>query len=450
MATVKGDVHDIGKNIVGVVLGCNDYEVIDLGVMVPVRKDPANSPQAAGGHDRPVGLITPSLDEMVHVASEMEREGFEMPLLIGGATTSAKHTAVKIAPAYHETVVHVKDASRSVGVVERLDQPRAAAQTAIRKIAGSSSKERETFAKRRQRQAGDLCRGVPAAFRHRLEGGADRRARRSWGRAVLRDFPLGEIAQYIDWSPFFMTWEHEGQISGDPRRSLRSAARLVELFDDAKQLLAAHHARKAADGQRRSMASSPPTATATTSSSTPTTRRDEGARASADAAAAVGAARARPVFRSLADYVAPVDSGVPGLPRRLRGDRRASAPTSWSQRFDADHDDYNAIMAKALADRLAEAFAELLHERARRDWGYGKHEKLSKDELIEEKYRGIRPAAGYPSCPDHTEKSEAVGPAGRGVGSGHSTDGELCHDAGGVGQRLVFRPSRRASISPSI
>ncbi len=398
MATVKGDVHDIGKNIVGVVLGCNDFEVIDLGVMVPCEK----ILHAAREHQVDMiglsGLITPSLDEMVHVAKEMEREGFQLPLLIGGATTSVKHTAVKIAPSYHETVIHVKDASRSVGVVEKLTRPenRRLLDHDNRAL---QARERAAFSKRKQRKLVSYAEAVRRRFA--IDWKADDVCNPSFlGTRTLCDFPLRDIVPYIDWSPFFMTWELPGkypQILSDPK----TAKEAKKLFDDAQRLLDKIIAKKwlrasgvygfypansegddillySDDARRHEIARFP-------------MLRQQWER------------EGQTSFRSLADYIAPVESGLHdylgafAVTAGLGADELAAM-------FDRDHDDYNGITAKALADRLAEAFAELLHERVRREWGYGLKERLTKDALIDEQYRGIRPAAGYPSCPDHTEK----------------------------------------------
>ncbi len=400
MATVKGDVHDIGKNIVGVVLGCNDYEVIDLGVMVPCE----TILQKAREHDVDMiglsGLITPSLDEMVHVAREMEREGFELPLLIGGATTSAKHTAVKIAPAYHETVIHVKDASRSVGVVERLTRPEEK-QRLDETNRQMQAKERESFARRRQRKLVPYAEACQRRFR--IDWDKSTVAAPSFlGVRVLRDFPLAEIVPYIDWSPFFMAWELSGkypQILSDSK----VGAEARKLFDEAKHLLDQIIADKslsasavygfwpansaeddivvfADEGRKRELVRLP-------------MLRQQWER------------EGQTAFRSLADYLSPVESGRPDYLGAFAVTAGIGAE-ELAARFEARQDPYNAIMVKALADRLAEAFAELLHERARRDWGYGREERLSKEQLIAEEYRGIRPAAGYPSCPDHTEKAK--------------------------------------------
>jgi 5-methyltetrahydrofolate--homocysteine methyltransferase len=398
LATVKGDVHDIGKNIVGVVLGCNDYEIIDLGVMVPCEKILQTA------RDRQVdiiglsGLITPSLDEMVHVAREMEREGFRLPLLIGGATTSARHTAVKIAPCYHEMVLHVKDASRCVGVLDRLTRPDSKPGL-DRENRATQERERASFAQRRQRKL------VPYAEALRRRFAID------WGQSLvpkpaflgpmaLRDFPLAEIVPYIDWSPFFMAWELRGKypaILSDPvagpeaRKLFEDAGNLLDQIVRKRRLTAhAVYGFYPANSDGDDVVLYADDNRSKERCRLPMLRQQwerEG----------------QTSFRSLADYVAPVGSGKADYLGAFAVTAGIGAE-ELVRRFEAEHDDYNAIMTKALADRLAEAFAELLHERARRDWGYGRQERLSKDDLIAEKYRGIRPAAGYPSCPDHSEK----------------------------------------------
>jgi len=398
MATVKGDVHDIGKNIVGVVLGCNNYEVIDLGVMVPAEKILQTAVEQGVDIVGLSGLITPSLDEMVHVAKEMQRLEMTAPLLIGGATTSAKHTAVRIAPQYDQPVVHVIDASRCVPAIDKLLSPKGRAAFDRE----NREKQQSLVASYEKRQTAKL---VP------YEEACARRYQTDWtsvdistpervGVQTLQDFPLDEIVPYIDWSPFFLTWEMKGKypkIFDDPH--LGAEAR--KLFDDAQALL------------RRIVDEKLLTANAVYGFWPAASYGD-------DVVLYRGPAREQELarfhflrqqwerkgqkdFRSLADYIAPADSGREdflgafAVTCGIGCDELAGA-------FDAEHDDYNSIMAKALADRLAEAFAELLHARARRDWGYGREENLSNDELIAEKYRGIRPAPGYPACPDHTEK----------------------------------------------
>jgi 5-methyltetrahydrofolate--homocysteine methyltransferase len=399
LATVKGDVHDIGKNIVGVVLACNDFEVIDLGVMAPCEKILRTAREHGADMIGLSGLITPSLEEMAHVAREMEREAFDVPLLIGGATTSARHTAVKIAPAYHGPVLHVKDASRSVGVVEQLLRPEQRGPM-VEENRRAQEKERQAFARRRQRKLVPYADALRRRFR--IDWAASEIAVPEFlGLRQLREFPLEEVVPYIDWSPFFMAWELTGkypQILSDPRQG----AEARRLFEDARRLLdrivsdrllRAHavYGFFCASSEGDDLVVYPDEARVRQSARFPMLRQQwerEGQTA----------------FRSLADYIAPRDSGR----RDYLGAFAVTAGDGAEElaaRFEAAHDPYNAIMVKALADRLAEAFAELLHERARREWGFGKGELLTKEQLIGEKYRGIRPAAGYPSCPDHSEKA---------------------------------------------
>lgn len=398
MATVKGDVHDIGKNIVGVVLGCNNYEIVDLGVMVPCDRILDAAVETGADMIGLSGLITPSLEEMAHVAREMERRGMTMPLLIGGATTSAKHTAVKIAPAYGHTVVHVPDASKSVGVVEQLvDAARRA--DFDRENRQVQRQLVESFEQRQQRNlipyAEALARRFPTDWSSvRIDTPA------CTGTRILRDFPLEELIPLIDWSPFFSAWELRGKfpkIFDDPK--VGSEAK--KLYDDALRLL-----RRMVD-ERLLSANGVygfwPAASIDDDIVVyaDTDRHEELARF--HALRQQWERKGQDHFRSLADYIAPVDSGrvdylgafavTAGI-----GARELAAA------FEADHDDYNAIMTKALADRLAEAFAERLHKTARDDWGYGREEQLTGEDLIREKYRGIRPAPGYPAQPDHTEK----------------------------------------------
>ena len=397
LATVKGDVHDIGKNIVGVVLGCNDYEIVDLGVMVPCDKI------LKAARDENVdmiglsGLITPSLDEMVHVAKEMQREGFDLPLLIGGATTSDKHTAVKIAPNYGETVLHVRDASRCVGVVERLTQPERKREL-DRENRASQDRERAAFARKTQRKL------VPyaEAFRRRFatDWAACPIARPEFLGARPLSVPLADLVPFIDWSPFFASWELKGKypaILADPVVGEEA----TRLFHDATTLLD----RIVAEGslQARAVYGFFPANSEGDSIIVYEDDSRSAQRARLHALRQQWERQGQTSFRSLADYVAPVDSG--------RADYLGAFAVTTGigtdamvARFEADHDDYNAILAKALADRLAEALAESLHRRARVEWGYGRDESLSPEDLIDEKYRGIRPAPGYPACPDHTEK----------------------------------------------
>jgi len=397
LATVKGDVHDIGKNIVGVVLACNNYEVIDLGVMTPCEQLLHTATEQGVDVVGLSGLITPSLDEMVHVAKEMERQGFTVPLLIGGATTSAKHTAVRIAPQYDHPTVHVLDASRCVGVVDRL-------------ISDSMRGEFVEQNRSLQRQLVDsyekrvvhLVSYVEACERRLVTGGSGTAVDKpeSLGARAIHGLPLEQIVPYIDWSPFFRAWELKGKhprILEDPK--LGEAAR--DLWENAQQLLEDILQDKrleasavygfwpaASDGDDIVLFSD--------ESRTQETARFHMLRQQWQR-------KGQEVFHSLADYVAPIDAGRPDY----LGGFVLTAGIGLAQccaAFDADQDDYNSIMAKALADRLAEAFAEWLHERVRNEWGFGRGETLSKEDLIAEKYRGIRPAAGYPACPDHTEK----------------------------------------------
>ncbi|MGA8531022.1 MAG: vitamin B12 dependent-methionine synthase activation domain-containing protein, partial [Acidobacteriaceae bacterium] len=398
LATVKGDVHDIGKNIVGVVLACNNYEVIDMGVMVPAERILERARAEGADLIGLSGLITPSLDEMVHVAREMERLDFKVPLLIGGATTSRAHTAIRIAPHYSEPVVHVVDASRAVPVATSL--------LSEENKAGFVTQLRVEYAAARKAHAAPRQATVPLA---------EARARRTpieWraadvavpsftGVRVLDDVSLAELREYIDWSPLFHAWEMKGiypRILDDERQG----AEARQLFADANALL-----EKIIDGKLL------------------TARGVYGffqANAVGDDVHLYSdASRARVLdrlhflrqqanregsepCRSLADFIAPKETGLPDTIGAFAVTSGIGLP-EMVERFKIEHDDYSAIMAEALADRLAEAFAEYLHQRARRDWGYGCSENLRPAELIGEKYRGIRPAPGYPACPDHTEKA---------------------------------------------
>jgi len=397
IATVKGDVHDIGKNIVGVVLQCNNYEVIDLGVMVSCERILEEAVKQGVDMVGLSGLITPSLDEMAHVAGEMKRLGMTMPLLVGGATTSAKHTAVRIAPRYDGPVVHVTDASRSVGVVEKL----------------ISTEHRDGFVKENTRLQAELVvnyrerqqKLVPysTALKNRFATDwADLRIDRPefLGVRALRDYPLGELVPYIDWSPFFMTWELKGKfpkIFDD--ETVGAQAR--ELYRDAKKILDAVIADRslvahAVYGFFPAAADGDDVILYTDDSRTAERMRFHFLRQQWQR-------QGQQDFRSLADYVAPVDSGREDYLGAFCVTAGIGAE-ALAQGYRDRHDDYNAIMVQAVADRLAEAFAEALHHRVRREWSYGVEEGLTTDEMIAEKYRGIRPAAGYPACPDHTEK----------------------------------------------
>ncbi|HEY6477113.1 MAG TPA: methionine synthase, partial [Polyangia bacterium] len=395
LATVKGDVHDIGKNIVGVVLACNNYEVIDMGVMVPCEKILERAKTEKADLIGLSGLITPSLDEMTHVAREMERQGFKLPLLIGGATTSKAHTAVKIAPHYSEPVVHVLDASRAVPVTTSLLSPEnkpgfvaqhRAEYENLRRIHGTPKTKLVSL---------DVARANRTPIAWRAE---DLPKPEFLGTRLVEDLPLETLRPYIDWTPFFHTWELKGVY---PRilehEKYGEQARLIFAEGNAlldriigERLIRA----RGVYGLFRANAVG-----------------DDVELYDADGTAAFTrfhflrqqAAKAGEPARSLADFVAPRET-------RLADHLGGFAVTTGlglkelCDSFRAQHDDYNAIMAEALADRLAEAFAEYLHKRVRDEWGYGRAEGLSNEQLIREEYRGIRPAAGYPACPDHTEK----------------------------------------------
>ena len=398
LATVKGDVHDIGKNIVGVVLACNNFEVIDMGVMVPAEKILERARSENADIIGLSGLITPSLDEMVHVAREMERQQFSIPLLIGGATTSRAHTAIKIAPHYSKPVVHVTDASRAVPVTTSL----------------LSEDGREQFIAQHQAEYTAL-RAAHAAPKQSLISLAEARRRRtpitwrvediatpaSFGVHAVRNFPLRTLRDFIDWSPFFHTWGLRGlypRILDDERQGAEARKLLVDaqrMLDQIVEgdLLTAHGVYgffpAAAVGDDVELFAS--------DARTQPLERLHFLRQQANR-------EGGEPCRSLADFIAPIDTA-------LSDSIGAFAVTTGvglkqlSDGFKAANDDYSAIMAEALADRLAEAFAEALHKHVRDEWGYGRSEQLSHEQMIAEKYRGIRPAPGYPACPDHTEKA---------------------------------------------
>jgi 5-methyltetrahydrofolate--homocysteine methyltransferase len=378
LATVKGDVHDIGKNIVGVVLGCNNYEVLDLGVMVPADKILDTALEEGCDVVGLSGLITPSLDEMVNVAREMERRGLELPLLIGGATTSKQHTAVRIAPSYSRPTVHVLDAARVVGVVSDLLDP----------VRGARLEEENAELQERLReQHGERERKPLLPF----EEARANREQVDFGALPVPEFTgtrvvepaLEELVPYIDWQFFFHAWELKGRF---PAILEQPAAR--ELYDDAQRLLG----EIVRDGslQARGVYGFWPA-----SSDGDDVVLEDGTRLPMlRQQSAYGDSRPN---RSLADYVAPEGDHVGGFAVSIHGADDLAA------RYEAEHDDYHAIMVKALADRLAEAFAEYLHELARHGW-YERGPKQPNDELIAERFRGIRPAYGYPACPDHSEK----------------------------------------------
>jgi 5-methyltetrahydrofolate--homocysteine methyltransferase len=398
LATVKGDVHDIGKNIVGVVLGCNNFQVIDLGVMVSCETILERA--AAEGVDiiGLSGLITPSLDEMVHVAREMERLGVDLPLLVGGATTSAKHTAVKIAPARTKSVIHVLDASRSVGVVEKLINP----ESRPKLDAENRRLQRDLVASYGRRQESKLVPYAEAlAKRFQTDWNTVDIPRPEFlGAQQTNDFPLERLREFIDWSPFFMTWELKGKyprIFDDP--IVGSEAK--RLFNDAQALLDRIVNERLLTA--RGVYGFWPAASQGDDIIVYTDKSRRKERCRLHALRQQWERKGQEAFYALADFIAPVESGRVDF----LGAFAVTAGIGCDElaaRFDRDHDDYNSILAKALADRLAEAFAEYLHAQARRDWGFGRDEHLGQEDLIAEKYRGIRPAPGYPAQPDHTEK----------------------------------------------
>jgi 5-methyltetrahydrofolate--homocysteine methyltransferase len=398
LATVKGDVHDIGKNIVGVVLGCNNFEVVDLGVMVACETILEKAREEKVDIIGLSGLITPSLDEMVHVGREMKRTGFHLPLLIGGATTSAKHTAVKIAPGYSAEVIHVLDASRSVGVVEKLINPEVRSKFDVE----NRVLQKQLVASHEKRQDVKLVSYADALARRFQSNWAtlDIPKPEFTGLRVLENVPLTTLREYIDWSPFFLTWELKGKyprIFEDPQ--LGEAAR--KLFDDANQLLDRIIKEKLLSA--RGVYGFWPAASQGDDIIVyaDDTRGKELNRF--HALRQQWERKGQNAFHSLADFVAPVDSrrkdylGAFAVTAGIGADELA-------KKFDSQLDDYNSILTKALADRLAEAFAEYLHVEVRKAWGFGRTEQLTSENLIEEKYRGIRPAPGYPAQPDHTEK----------------------------------------------
>ena len=401
MATVKGDVHDIGKNIVGVILQCNNFEVIDLGVMVPAAKILETAKEKGADIIGLSGLITPSLDEMVHNAKEMQREGFNIPLLIGGATTSQTHTAVKIEPNYEHPTIHVKDASRAVGVVQNLVSEKHKAGYAER-IAADYKEVREKHAGRKS--------GTKLST---LEKARANRQKTEWdgyvppkpnflGVKTFDDFPLEEIRPYVDWTFFFHAWQMKGsypKILDDPEKGTEAR----KLFEDGQNLLDRIIEEKLLRA-RAVIGLFPANALPNDDIEI---YADESREEVLETFHFLRQQRQKPPGRpnrSLADYVAPKETGLEdylGFFAVTAGLNEEEV----SRRFREEHDDYNAIMVQALGDRLSEAFAELMHEKVRKEfWGYAANENLDNVSLIKEEYRGIRPAPGYPACPEHTEK----------------------------------------------
>ena len=400
MATVKGDVHDIGKNIVGVVLGCNNYEVHDLGVMVPAEKILQTAREIGADIIGLSGLITPSLDEMVHVAKEMERQGFNLPLLIGGATTSKIHTAVKIEPAYSGPVVHVTDASRSVGVTEKLLNPASQTKFAAN-VRDEYSALRERYA--RQKQAKSLLS---------LEAARAKRLTIDWSQAsiarpgflglkVLDQLNLKALREYIDWTPLFHVWELSG-VYPDILRHPVKGAEASRLFNDAQTLLQKIIDQKLLAAQAV-FGFFPANSKGDDIVLYTDDKRNEELVTLHTLRQQTDRGPNSPCL-ALADFIAPAETGLADY---LGGFAVTAGlgVAGLAASFEAEYDDYNSIMVKALADRLAEALAEWLHEQVRKTyWGYASDESLSNEALIKEKYQGIRPAPGYPACPDHTEK----------------------------------------------
>ena len=403
LATVKGDVHDIGKNIVGVVLGCNNYEIIDLGVMVPTEKILQTAREEQVDLIGLSGLITPSLDEMVHVAREMERQHFSLPLLIGGATTSKTHTAVKIDPQYSGSTVHVLDASRCVGVASTLlsGEP-GLADEYVRSIKEEYRQVRESRSSR-QSSKEYLSLEEARANRLKLNWSSYEPPRPSFlGTRVFNDYPLEDLVHHIDWTPFFSSWQLKGKFPailqdefvGQEAQQLYNDARslLRRIIDEkwlqARAVIGFFPANACPDDQIELYADE---------------SREEATSTLAHLRQQVKKAPGQPNL-CLTDFLAPKENGQPDY-------LGAFAVTAgigierWVEKFESEHDDYHAILLKALADRLAEALAERMHERVRREfWAYAPEEALDNEALIAEEYRGIRPAPGYPACPEHTEK----------------------------------------------
>ena len=402
VATVKGDVHDIGKNIVSVVLQCNNFEVIDLGVMVPSDKILDTARRENADYIGLSGLITPSLDEMVNVAKEMQRQGFQIPLLIGGATTSPAHTSVKIAPQYKSPVIYVKDASRSVGVCQTLSSGTARAEFLI-KVSEDHEKRREAHAGKKVKSP-EYTIAQARANKRRIDwAGYSPAQPRAPGITVFENYPLKDLLGYIDWMPFFNAWEFTGKfpdvlsdpVKGEAASNLYADARRMlkqvvsESWLQARAVIGLFPANSVGDDVEVYADESRSKVIATLSF----LRQQK------------GKAPGQP-HECLADYIAPKSSGV----KDHIGGFTVTAGIGIEEhvaRFEKAHDDYSSIMLKALADRFAEAAAEHFHERVRREhWGYSPEEALTNAQLIKEEYKGVRPAPGYPACPDHTEKAK--------------------------------------------
>jgi len=400
LATVKGDVHDIGKNIVGVVLGCNGYDIIDMGVMVPAEKILQTARQEDVDIIGLSGLITPSLDEMVHVAREMKRQHFEVPLLIGGATTSRTHTAVKIAPEYEHGVVHVLDASRSVTVTGNLLN-KALKKNFLQDVTTEYTKLNDNF-----RNKKPVKQYVPIAEARQNKAindwtGFNPVVPKQLGVQVFKNYELAEIAEYIDWQPFFISWELHGKFPGiltDPIVGVEAS----RLYEDAKAMLKRIVEEKWLTANAV-IGLFPASRTADDTITVLSPKPGQGTVKLECLRQQIKKAPGQPNL-SLADFIAPSDTGIQDYMGAFAVTTGGNIE-DWLEKFKKDHDDYSSIMLKALADRLVEAFAELMHERVRKEfWGYAAAEHLSKDDLIKEEYAGIRPAPGYPACPEHTEK----------------------------------------------
>jgi 5-methyltetrahydrofolate--homocysteine methyltransferase len=409
LATVKGDVHDIGKNIVGVVLACNNFEIIDMGVMVPAQEIIKKAKEINADIIGLSGLITPSLDEMVHFAKEMEREGFTIPLIVGGATTSRIHAAVKIAPNYSGPAIHVLDASRSVTVCSTLMNGETR-EAYISQIKAEYDKAREAHLnKRSDKRFKSIEEARENKFKIDLSKVAP--APKFTGTKVIEDYPLEELLPYIDWTPFFHTWELRGSyprifedksVGDEAKKLFEDAQALLKRIVDEKLLKAKAvfgfwPAKSVGDDIELDLPNS-------TLKITPELKNGKADKVRIHTLRQQAEKVDGQPYYALADFIAPQESNV----QDYFGGFALTAGIGCDElvaEYEKNHDDYNSIMVKALADRLAEAFAEKLHELVRKEyWGYAKDEHLSNEDLIKEQYIGIRPAPGYPACPEHTEK----------------------------------------------
>ncbi|KAA3640459.1 MAG: methionine synthase, partial [Bacteroidetes bacterium] len=402
LATVKGDVHDIGKNIVGVVLGCNNYEIIDMGVMVPTQNILNKALEESVDIIGLSGLITPSLEEMVNVAAEMERQSLDIPLVIGGATTSKTHTAVKIAPNYNGPAIHVLDASRSVGVINSLLSNKENKETFVEKISTDYERIRKNHTNRKAKKVYlSLEQARANAFQTDWET-YDPPVPVESGIRVFDNYSIEELTEYIDWTPFFSTWQLAGKfpailedkiVGQEAQRLYNDARSMLRQIIDEKWLTA-----KAVTGLFPAEQNQPDSIDIFTDES-----RKEKLYSGQHLRQQLKKAPGLPNY-CLSDFIAPASSGK----KDYIGAFAVTAGIGIEQhiqRFEKEHDDYHIILLKALADRLAEALAERMHERIRKEfWGYAAGESFDNDALIKEKYRGIRPAPGYPACPEHTEK----------------------------------------------